>query len=898
MDLDNLSKAYQPGEIETKWYQSWIDQGLFRMKSDPSAPHFSIVIPPPNITGSLHMGHALNNTLQDILIRWKRMQGYNTLWQYGIDHAGIATQNVVEKQLAEEGIDKHDLGQEKFVKRVWEWKKKSGGLITEQLKKLGASCDWTRERFTMDEGLCQAVREVFVNLYKEGLIYRDNYIINWCPRCFTALSDLEVEYETIKGNLYYIKYPVVGKKEALMIATTRPETMLGDTALTVHPEDNRYKHYIGQRVILPLMDREIPVLGDQYVDPEFGTGVLKVTPSHDPNDFELGMRHGLPLVKVINEKGLMTDQAGVYVNLDRFTCRKRLIKDLQDNDFLDRIEEYEHAVGHCYRCHTIIEPLVSKQWFVKMESLVKPAIEAIENKSITIIPAHWETTYFEWMNNIRDWCISRQIWWGHRIPAWLCAACERYTVAKKDPLECEHCHSKNITQESDVLDTWFSSALWPFSTLGWPEQTEELAMFYPTSILVTGFDILFFWVARMITMGYKCTNSPPFRTVYLHALVRDEHGQKMSKSKGNVIDPLVMMEKYGTDAFRFTLTALTAQGRDICLSEERIEGYRHFVNKIWNAARFVMINLKDYNNNPEYKSLKNLSLADRWILHRVNSLINQVTEALESYQFNEAANLFYQFWWHEFCDWYIEIIKIYLSPEGGHKRRHVSQYVMREVMSISLRLLHPIMPFITEHIWQLLPHEGPVGSILVDKWPVYNKQLKDKESETKMSLIMDVVRAARNIRGEMNVPPSSKPDMIVKTSNVDHKAVLEDYRLYIITLARLNDLMVDPEGERPSSAATAIVQGMEIIIPLQDIINFSEEATRLSKELSKLKQDLLWYSKKLSNEDFITKAPKEVVVKDRERALELEKKKDKLEKILQKVNECIKESAKSDKDNK
>ncbi|MBN2374162.1 valine--tRNA ligase [bacterium] len=884
MEAEILERSYNPENIEDRWFRFWMEEGLFRNTIREGRPNFCIVIPPPNITGSLHMGHALNNTLQDILIRWKRMSGHNTLWQFGIDHAGIATQNVVERQLSSEGFDRHRIGQERFVERVWEWKKESGGTITKQLKRLGASCDWDRERFTMDEGLSDAVKEVFVRLYEEGLIYRADYIINWCPRCHTALSDLEVNYEGVKGSLYHIKYPFPNSRDGIVVATTRPETMFGDTAVAVNPEDKRYKDSVGMEVMLPLTGRRIPVIADSYVDQKFGTGALKITPAHDPNDFEIGIKYNLGLIKAIDEKGSMTENAGPYKGLDRYKCRKKALKDLEDQKLLVKEESYEHSVGHCYRCHTVIEPLVSKQWFVKMSSLAMPAIDVIKRGEIRIIPSHWEATYFEWMNNIRDWCISRQIWWGHRIPAWHCKDCGQITVVRSEPGICKHCNGRNIEQEEDVLDTWFSSALWPFSTLGWPHSTRELDTYYPTSVMVTGFDILFFWVARMIMMGIKFMGDIPFHDIYLHALVRDESGQKMSKSKGNVIDPLLMMEKYGTDPFRFTLTALTAQGRDICLSEKRIEGYRHFANKIWNASRFVMLNLDGFSSGKPKKE----SLADRWIIHRLNIVTKDVTCALEEYRFNDMAGLLYQFWWHEFCDWYIEMAKDALAPDADTLDRQAAQETLVTVLDQGLRLLHPVMPFLTEHIWQNIPHNGK--SIMVASWPVYDKERDDPEAEKQMTMLMEIIRGIRNIRGEMNISPGVRLKAIIKTQDQETGDIIMRHSRYIISLARLETMECGVEMVRPKASATSIIQGLEISVSLEGVLNFKEESERLKKELKKLDRDLEVLHKKLANEDFITRAPSDVVTKEKGRSSELSEKKKKLEIILKTITKCMEDA--------
>ena len=716
MVMKELAKAYEPKVVEERWYREWETEGCFQAQVPSDKESYSIVIPPPNITGVLHMGHALNNTLQDILCRWKRMSGYNVLWMPGTDHAGIATQNVVERQLAAEGTSRHEIGREAFIERVWKWKAESGGQIIGQLKRLGASCDWDRERFTMDAGLSTAVREVFVRLYEEGLIYRDNRLINWCPRCHTALSDIEVEHEDQKGSLWHLRYPVVGSDTCLVVATTRPETMLGDTAVAVNPADERYRDLIGGYVTLPLVNRRIPIIGDEYVDMEFGTGVVKITPAHDFNDFEVGKRHNLDRINVFDESGIINAAGHQFEGLDRFAARKQIVAELEEQGFLDKIVDHALSVGGCYRCKTVVEPYMSLQWYVQVAPLAEEALAAVRKGTTRIVPSQWENTYYEWMENIRDWCISRQIWWGHRIPAWYCDHCKKITVSKTDPTSCAHCGSDEIRQETDVLDTWFSSALWPFSTMGWPERTEELASFYPTSCLITGFDILFFWVARMMMMGIHFMGEVPFRDVYIHALVRDAQGQKMSKSRGNVIDPLVIIDQYGADAFRFTLAAFAAQGRDVKLAEERIAGYRNFVNKIWNASRFAFMNLEDF--DPDAVDVKKLELsnADRWILCRLNEVAREVDDALSGYRFNEAASSLYRFTWSEFCDWYIELIKEDLY-KGDAARKTTAQYVLWTVLENLLRLLHPFMPFITEEIWQSLPGKRPVSSIMKASYP-------------------------------------------------------------------------------------------------------------------------------------------------------------------------------------
>jgi valyl-tRNA synthetase len=857
------NKVYDPRQVEERWYTFWEAGNLFRGDEESKRTPFSIVIPPPNVTGSLHMGHALNNTLQDILTRYKRMDGYNVLWLPGTDHAGIATQNVVEKQLMEEGTNRHKLGRVAFIERVWQWKQQFGGRIINQLKKLGCSCDWSRERFTMDEGLSQAVKEVFVRLYEDGLIYRGDYIINFCPRCQTALSDLEVEHEPEQGHLYYVKYPLEESREYLVVATTRPETMLGDTAVAVHPEDKRYMKFVGQKVTLPLMNRKIPVIADGYVTQDFGTGALKITPAHDPNDFEIGRRHNLEMIRVIDDAGKMNAHAGRYAGQQRFQCRKEVVKDLQEANLLKKVEPFLHSVGHCYRCKTIIEPTVSKQWFVKTKPLAQPAIEAVQSGKTRIIPQVWENTYFEWMNNIRDWCISRQIWWGHRIPAWYCRDCQEITVSAGSVTQCRACGGSRVEQDPDVLDTWFSSALWPFSTLGWPEKAKELKVFYPTAVLVTGFDILFFWVARMMMMGLKFMGDVPFRDVYIHALVRDSEGQKMSKSRGNVVDPLVVIEKYGTDAFRFTLAAFAAQGRDVRLSEERLGGYRNFVNKLWNASRFTLSNLEGWSTE-EPANPAEPTLADLWILSRLNHTISEVRQGLESYKFNEAASALYQFLWHEFCDWYIELVKPALYQDQDGARKRMAQKILIQVLDHSLRLLHPFMPFVTEEIWQSLP--GNQGSIMVAEFPrVQEKEIRG-EAESAMEGIMGVIGAIRNLRSELHVPPAKKVDVVLRSQNPQTIENLERYQLYITSLTRAEKISWHSAGEKPKASATALAGDVEVFLPLKGLIDLDEEEKRIQKEIAKLNEELTQVNRKLQNEDFLKKARPEAVEKEKEKA--------------------------------
>ncbi len=874
--MPELGKRYEPHTVEDKWYSYWFKKNYFHAALDTSRPFYSIVIPPPNVTGSLHMGHAFNNTLQDILIRWRRMHGDNALWMPGTDHAGIATQNVVERQLKKEGLFRDDLGRGKFIERVWNWREESGGVIIDQLKRLGASCDWERERFTMDKGLSRAVKEVFVRLYQEKLIYRGNYIINWCPRCRTALSDIEVEYQDLPGHFYHIKYPYPGGQ--VVVATTRPETMLGDTAVAVHPDDERYADLVGKELTLPVIGRKLKVIADTYVDPEFGTGVVKITPAHDPNDFLVGKRHNLEAVNVMNEDGTMNENAGPYAGQDRFECRENLLEQLKREDLLEKVEPHDHSVGHCYRCHTVIEPYLSKQWFVAMESLARPAIDAVKEGKVKFFPQSWEKTYYDWLENIRDWCISRQIWWGHRIPAWHCQDCVHISVSVDEVVACEKCQSKNIEQETDVLDTWFSSALWPFSTLGWPASTPELANYYPTSVLVTGFDILFFWVARMIMMGLKFMGEIPFKEVYIHALVRDEQGRKMSKSLGNAIDPLLMIEKFGTDAFRFTLTAFAAQGRDVSLSEQRIEGYRNFCNKIWNATRFVLMNVGDFNWLEYRLDESKLELADRWILSRANRVVGEVDSAFTEYRFNEAAHFLYDFIWHEFCDWYIEMVKGRLQGEETAARER-ALYVLSYVIEKSMRALHPIMPFITEEIWQLFSRGGE--SVMVSPYPQAEERFINEEAEKQMALARELIVKVRNLRAEMRVPLKSKVELQVKNADETRRAIIEDALQYIKDLAKVSDIVfLEADSGKPVQSAAIVVETLEIYIPLGDVIDFEVERERQLKEISKLNEVIERSAKKLANQNFLDHAPSQVVDKEREKV-------EKHQEILSKLQENL-----------
>ncbi|MEW5911883.1 MAG: valine--tRNA ligase [Thermodesulfobacteriota bacterium] len=877
MASTTLAKSYEPAQVERRWYAYWEEQGLFTAEPASPKPPYSIVIPPPNVTGQLHMGHALNNTMQDILCRYKRMTGYEVLWMPGTDHAGIATQNVVERQLAAEGSSRHDLGRDKFIERVWEWRAEYGGKIINQLKRLGASCDWSRERFTMDQGLSRAVREVFVRLYEEGLIYQGDYIINWCPRCHTALSDLESEHEEVKGGLYHIRYPYKSAQGYLVVATTRPETLLGDTAVAVNPDDPRYADLPDDTVLLPLLGRELPIIRDPYVSTDFGTGVLKITPAHDPNDFLIGQKHHLAAIRVLDDDGRVNAEGGPYAGLDRFQARKVMLADLEAQGLLERQEDYLHSVGHCYRCKTMVEPILSKQWFVKVGPLAAEALGAVQEGRTKIVPPQWEKTYFEWMTNIRDWCVSRQIWWGHRIPAWYCA-CGEVIVSRTTPQACPACGAQELRQETDVLDTWFSSALWPFSTMGWPEETPELKKFYPTSCLVTGFDILFFWVARMMMMGIKFMGKVPFTDVYIHALVRDAQGQKMSKSKGNVIDPLTVMDDYGTDAFRFTLAAFAAQGRDIKLSAERIAGYRNFVNKIWNAARFTLMNLEgEVAAGPAAEPL----LEERWVLSRLGKVAAEAARGIEEYRFNDAAGAVYQFVWHEFCDWYLELSKGPLYDQSDPARQAASRRVLAEAFSRVLRLLHPFMPFISEELWQRLP--GVQGSIMYAPWPAGDPAEDDPAAEADLELVMNVISAVRNIRGEMGISPGQEVPLVLTPHEEAARQVLAAQAERIQSLAKTGPLTWAPEGAPPAKAASAALARVTVFVPLSGLVDFAAEEARLEKELAKLDKELTPSIKKLANQGFLAKAPAEVVEKERAKVAEGQDKMARLRQNLERI---------------
>lgn len=875
--VQELPSVYDPHKVESKWYRLWEEKGYFRAPVGDIGERrpFSVVMPPPNVTGSLHLGHALDNTLQDILVRWHRMRGDATLWLPGTDHAGIATQARVEEELAKEGLTKYDLGREKFLERVWAWKEEYGTRITQQLRRLGASCDWSRERFTMDKGCSRAVREVFVRLYKEGLIYRGDYIINWCPRCATVISDIEVEHEEEQGRLWYILYPFKEGQGGITVATTRPETMLGDTAVAVHPDDERYRRFIGRTVILPLLNREIPVIADEYVDPSFGTGAVKITPAHDPNDFEVGKRHGLPAITVIGKDAIMTAEAGPYKGLDRYACREKVVKDLERLGYLVKVEEHTHAVGHCYRCGTVIEPLISPQWFVRMKPLAQPAIQAALEGRVRFVPERFTKIYLNWLENIRDWCISRQLWWGHRIPVWYCQQCGEVICTTEDPRECPSCRSTALEQDPDVLDTWFSSALWPFSTMGWPDKTPELALYYPTSVLVTGRDIIFFWVARMLFMGLKFMGEVPFREVLIHGLVLDAQGRKMSKSLGNGVDPMDVIEEYGADTLRFTLITGNTPGNDLRFHPERLESTRNFCNKIWNAARFVLLNLKDY--DPEREKAP-YTLPDRWILSRLNAVVDEVTRNMENYEIGEAARSLYEFFWGEFCDWYIELSKVRLYGED-ERAKATAQRVLLEVLETSLKLLHPFMPFITEEIWHYLP--GDRASIMISPWPKAKALERDYKAEEDMSLVTEVIRAIRNLRSEVRVTPGRKARVILVAREEKIRQLLEESRLYFSALAQAEPVdILDRVDKRGLKAVSSVCGGVEVYLPLEGLVDYKKEIARLEKELAATQKELERVQEKLANPDFLAKAPAEVVEKERNRAEELKTKEEALRQRL------------------
>ncbi len=844
-----LAKAYDPHEVEDRTYDFWVKNGFFHAEPDPKKKPYTIVIPPPNITGQLHMGHALDETLQDVLIRWRRMQGYSALWLPGTDHASIATEAKIVEAMKADGVTKEELGREGFLKRAWEWKEKYGGTIVGQLKKLGSSCDWDRERFTLDEGCSEAVREVFVRLYEKGLIYRGERIINWCPHCKTSISDAEVEYEEKDGNFWHFKYPLTDGSGFIRLATTRPETMLGDTAVAVHPDDERYKDMVGKTVTLPLVGREIPIVADSYVEMEFGTGVVKITPAHDPHDFEVGLRHNLPIINVMDESGIINEHGGEYCGLDRLEARKKIVKAMEEQGFLEKIEPIKHNVGECYRCGTVVEPRVSMQWFVKMEPLAKPAIEAVRNGDTKFVPERFDKVYFNWMENIRDWCISRQLWWGHRIPAWYCD-CGETIVSRETPEKCPKCGGTHLHQDEDTLDTWFSSALWPFSTLGWPNNTKDLKYFYPTSTLVTGYDIIFFWVARMIFSGIEHMGKTPFDTVFIHGIVRDEKGRKMSKSLGNGIDPLQVIDQYGADALRFMLATGNSPGNDMRYSPEKVEASRNFANKIWNAARFILMNLEGH----DVKGVLPTELAteDKWIISAFNNVAKEITENLEKFELGIAASKIYDFLWDDFCDWYIEIAKIRMGgadPVTAQNAREVLVWVMTG----TLKLLHPFMPFITEEIWQTLPHEG--DALMVSQWPEFDPALDFPVAEAEMKRIMDVIRGIRNRRAEMNVPPSRKAKVYIATAQ---QQTFCDGSAIVAKLAYANEVEIGNSFDM-DGAVTIVTDDATVYIPMDELVDKQAEIARLSKELEKATKELAQCNGKLNNQGFLAKAPANVV---------------------------------------
>lgn len=878
---NNIPKVYDPQSFEKKWYQYWEENKFFHAEVDKSKKPYSMVIPPPNVTGQLHMGHALDNTLQDILIRYHRMQGFNTVWVPGCDHAGIATQAKVEGALREEGTNRYELGREKFLERVWDWKEQYGNRIMYQLRTLGSSCDWDRQRFTMDEGCSKAVREVFVSLYEKGLIYQGTRITNWCPDCNTAISDIEVEHETEQGHLWHLRYQVKGTDQYVEIATTRPETMFGDTGVAVHPDDERYKDIVGKTLILPIVNREIPLFADEYVDKSFGTGAVKVTPAHDPNDFEMGQRHHLEEIKVISNTGKMMAGAGKYEGMDRYECRKALVKELEELGVLVSVEEHEHAVGHCSRCHSTIEPLVSKQWFVKMDSLAKPAIEAVKSGKIQFVPERFSKIYIQWLENIRDWCISRQLWWGHRIPAWYCDDCGQTSVSRTDLTECPHCHSKHIHQDEDVLDTWFSSGLWPFETMGWPEKTEELEHFYPTATLVTGYDIIFFWVARMVMMGLEFGKDIPFKHVFIHGLVRDSQGRKMSKSLGNGIDPVEVVEKYGADTLRFMLITGNTPGNDMRFYWERVESARNFANKIWNASRYMLMNLEGFDKD-FVPAEEDYTLSDRWILSRYARTVRDVTENLDKFELGEAGRMIYEFLWNEFCDWYIELTKARLYDTENVRARNTALYVLSHVLEGTLRLLHPFMPFLTEEIWQKVPHAEDVKSIMISEWPQADAARISDDTEAQMTAIMESIKSIRNMRAEVGAAPSKKSEVILNFKDESLREVFTENTGYLDKLASSEPVTILPAGAAaPENAMAGVVNGVEIYLPLKGLIDVEKETARLNKELEKLEREIKRLTGKLSNEGFLKKAPEQVVAGEKEKLAGYEEKKKSVESRIQ-----------------
>lgn len=874
-----MPTTYDPKSAEKKWYKYWIDGQYFKAGQKPEAEPYTIVIPPPNVTGMLHIGHALDFTLQDILIRTKRMQGYDALWLPGSDHAGIATQTKVEQKLREQNISRHDLGREKFLEKVWEWKDQYAETIHEQWAKMGFSLDYSRERFTLDEGLSMAVREVFVKLYEKGLIYRGKKIINWDPAARTALSDIEVEYKEVNGHLYHLQYPLKDGSGHITVATTRPETMLGDTAVAVHPKDERYKDMIGKMLVLPIVGREIPIIADEYVEREFGSGAVKITPAHDPNDFEVGLRHDLPQIIVMDETGTMNDQAAKYEGMDRADCRKQIVQDLKDLGVLIKIEDHVHQVGHSERTGAVVEPYLSTQWFVKMQPLAERAIEAQKaGNGVRFVPERFEKTYLNWIENVRDWCISRQLWWGHRIPAWYCESCGEIHVAHEDVTQCSKCGSTELTQDNDVLDTWFSSALWPFSTLGWPEQTADLERYYPTNVLVTGYDIIYFWVARMIFTALEFTGEIPFKDVLMHGLVRDSEGRKMSKSLGNGVDPLDVIEQYGADAMRYMISTSSTPGQDLRFRWERVEQARNFANKIWNASRFALMNLEGFTYD-DIDISGELSTADRWILHRLNETSRDITRLIDAYEFGETGRLLYNFIWDDLCDWYIEFAKLSLYGDNVSAKK-TTQSVLSYVLDRTLRMIHPFMPFISEEIWQHLPHEGE--TITLAAWPEYDPAFEDAEAAAEMSLLMDAIRAVRNIRAEVNVPMSKKIELMLKAGDEQVLQIVNRNEVYVQRFCNTSSFTAGLDLTTPDKAMTAVITGAELYLPLAGLIDIDQEIARLEKELQHLNSEVQRVEKKLANEGFVAKAPAKVIEEEKAKMADYS---DKRSKVIARIEE-------------